>query len=65
MNSIVRQREPFRWDGVPLLAYKADPAEARFEGVTRQVLFDEVLAGIEAHIGSRAIPLPLNTSATS
>ena len=48
MNSIVRQREPFRWDGVPLLAYKADPAEARFEGVTRQVLFGDALElGVE------------------
>jgi S-methyl-1-thioxylulose 5-phosphate methylthiotransferase len=48
VNSIVRQREPFRWDGVPLLAYKADPAEAHFEGVTRQVLFgDSLELGVE------------------
>jgi quercetin dioxygenase-like cupin family protein len=48
VNSIVRQREPFRWDGVPLLAYKADQAEARFEGVTRQVLFGDALdLGVE------------------
>jgi quercetin dioxygenase-like cupin family protein len=48
VSPIVRQRDPFRWDGVPLLAYKADQAEARFEGVTRQVLFGDALdLGVE------------------
>jgi quercetin dioxygenase-like cupin family protein len=48
VSPIVRQRAPFRWDGVPLVAYKADQAEARFEGVTRQVLFgDAADLGVE------------------
>jgi quercetin dioxygenase-like cupin family protein len=40
VNTIIRQREPFRWDGIPLLAYK-DDAGTHFKGVTRQVLFSE------------------------
>ena len=34
----VGQIEPFRWDGVPLLAYKEDGG-THFKSVTRQVLF--------------------------
>jgi mannose-6-phosphate isomerase-like protein (cupin superfamily) len=34
----IRQTEPFRWEGVPVLAYKEDEG-ARFRAVTRQVLF--------------------------
>jgi len=34
----IRQTAPFRWDGVPLLAYKEEGG-TQFNGVTRQVLF--------------------------
>ena len=34
-----RQTEPFRWDSVPLLAYKEDGG-THFKDVTRQVLFE-------------------------
>jgi len=35
----IRQTAPFRWDGVPLLAYKADGG-THFRDITRQVLFE-------------------------
>jgi quercetin dioxygenase-like cupin family protein len=38
MSDHVRQTEPFRWDGVPVLAYKPDGTH--FAGITRQVLFE-------------------------
>ncbi len=41
----IRQAEPFRWDGVPVLAYKPD--ETHFRDVTRQVLFDGEGLGCE------------------
>ncbi|MFO1448626.1 MAG: cupin domain-containing protein [Opitutaceae bacterium] len=34
----VRQTEPFRWEDIPLLAYKEDGG-THFKGVTRQILF--------------------------
>jgi mannose-6-phosphate isomerase-like protein (cupin superfamily) len=34
----VRQTGAFRWDGVPVLAYKSD--QTQFRDVTRQVLFE-------------------------
>lgn len=37
MKSVTRQTAPFRWEGVPLLAYKQDGG-THFKGVTRQVL---------------------------
>ena len=36
----VAQTQPFRWEGVPLLAYKEDGG-THFKEVTRQVLFDD------------------------
>jgi mannose-6-phosphate isomerase-like protein (cupin superfamily) len=36
----VPQTEPFRWEDVPVLAYKED-AGTHFKGVTRQVLFGD------------------------
>ena len=36
----VAQTAPFRWEGVPVLAYKEE-AGAHFKNVTRQVLFDD------------------------
>ena len=38
MSEHVRQISPFRWDGVPILAYK--PEGTHFAGITRQVLFE-------------------------
>jgi len=35
----IRQTAPFRWEDVPLLAYKEDGG-THFKSVTRQVLFD-------------------------
>lgn len=35
-----RQTEPFRWEGVPLLAYKEDGG-THFKSISRQVLFDD------------------------
>ena len=40
MSAPIRETEPFRWEGVPLLAYKADGG-SHFKGVTRQVLFSD------------------------
>lgn len=37
-KTLIRQTEPFRWEDVPLLAYKEDPG-THFKSVTRQVLF--------------------------
>jgi len=37
MSGIIRETDPFRWEGVPLLAYKEDGG-THFKGVTRQVL---------------------------
>jgi mannose-6-phosphate isomerase-like protein (cupin superfamily) len=34
------QTAPFRWEGVPVLAYK-DEAAAHFKDITRQVLFED------------------------
>ncbi|HET8625397.1 MAG TPA: cupin domain-containing protein [Gemmatimonadales bacterium] len=39
------QTQPFRWDGVPVLAYK--PNGTHFRDVTRQVLFDGAGIGCE------------------
>jgi quercetin dioxygenase-like cupin family protein len=36
----VAQTAPFRWENVPVLAYKQDSG-THFRGVTRQVLFDD------------------------
>jgi len=36
----IAQTEPFRWEGIPLLAYKEDGG-THFKDVTRQVLFGE------------------------
>jgi mannose-6-phosphate isomerase-like protein (cupin superfamily) len=41
----LRQTEPFRWDGIPVLAYKPDGTH--FRDVTRQVLFDGAGLGCE------------------
>ncbi len=41
----LRQIEPFRWDGVPVLGYKPDGTH--FRDVTRQVLFDGEGLGCE------------------
>jgi len=38
-NTHLRQSAPFRWEHVPLLAYKEDGG-THFKAVTRQVLFD-------------------------
>jgi len=38
LPTLVRQTDPFRWEGIPLLAYKEDGGN-HFKGVTRQVLF--------------------------
>ena len=37
MRTHIRQTEPFRWDGIPVLAYK--PEGTHFRDMTRQVLF--------------------------
>jgi quercetin dioxygenase-like cupin family protein len=42
----VGQSEPFRWEGLPLLAYKEDGG-THFRSVTRQVLFGGGPAGYE------------------
>jgi mannose-6-phosphate isomerase-like protein (cupin superfamily) len=34
------QTDPFRWEGVPVLAYKEEGG-THFKGITRQVLFDD------------------------
>jgi quercetin dioxygenase-like cupin family protein len=34
------QREPFRWEGVPVLAYKEEEG-THFKAISRQVLFDD------------------------
>jgi mannose-6-phosphate isomerase-like protein (cupin superfamily) len=36
----IAQKEPFRWEDVPVLAYKEEGG-THFKGVTRQVLFDD------------------------
>jgi quercetin dioxygenase-like cupin family protein len=36
----IRQTEPFRWENVPLLAYKEEGG-THFKSITRQVLFDD------------------------
>jgi hypothetical protein len=36
----IARTEPFRWAGVPVLAYKEEGG-THFKGVTRQVLFDD------------------------
>ena len=36
----IAQTDPFRWEGIPLLAYKEDGG-THFRDVTRQVLFDD------------------------
>jgi quercetin dioxygenase-like cupin family protein len=36
----IAQTDPFRWEGIPLLAYKEDGG-THFKDVTRQVLFDD------------------------
>jgi quercetin dioxygenase-like cupin family protein len=37
MNPHVRQTEPFRWEGIPVSAYK--PSGTHFSGITRQLVF--------------------------
>jgi quercetin dioxygenase-like cupin family protein len=37
VSGVIRETDPFRWEGVPLLAYKEDSG-THFRGVTRQVL---------------------------
>lgn len=39
MRAHVRQREPFRWEGIPVRPYKEEGAH--FRGITRQVLVDD------------------------
>ncbi len=41
----LRQTQPFRWDGIPVLAYQPDGTH--FRDVTRQVLFDGAGLGCE------------------
>lgn len=36
----IPQTEPFRWEGIPLLAYKEESG-SHFKSITRQVLFDD------------------------
>ncbi len=36
----IPQTDPFRWEGVPLLAYKEESG-SHFKAITRQVLFDD------------------------
>ena len=36
----IAQKEPFRWEGVPVLAYKEDEG-THYKAVSRQVLFDD------------------------
>jgi quercetin dioxygenase-like cupin family protein len=38
MSSHIRQTDPFRWEGIPVSAYK--PGGTHFAGITRQLLFD-------------------------
>jgi len=38
MSSHIRQTDPFRWEGIPVSAYKPDGTH--FAGITRQLLFD-------------------------
>ncbi len=38
MSTHIRRTDDFRWDGVPVSAYK--PGGTHFAGVTRQLLFD-------------------------
>jgi quercetin dioxygenase-like cupin family protein len=46
MKSIIRQTSPFRWEDVPVLAYKEDAGT--FRGITRQVLHDG-----DGHLGTQ------------
>lgn len=43
--SVIHQNEPFRWDGIPVLAYQE--TGTHFHGVTRQVLFGGEELGTE------------------
>ena len=36
----IPQTDPFRWEGVPVLAYKED-AGTHFKNISRQILFDD------------------------
>ncbi len=36
----IARTDPFRWEGVPVLAYKEDPG-SHFKSISRQVLFDD------------------------
>jgi len=40
VSAVVREEGPFRWSGIPVLAYKAEGG-THFKGVTRQVLVAE------------------------
>jgi quercetin dioxygenase-like cupin family protein len=37
MSALIREADPFRWEGVPVVPYKEDGG-THFKGVTRQVL---------------------------
>lgn len=45
MRTHIRQTESFRWDGIPVLAYK--PEGTHFRDITRQVLFEAEGLGCE------------------
>ena len=47
MKTRVRQTDPFRWEGVPVLPYKEEGTH--FKGITRQVLF-EAAEGLGAQL---------------
>jgi quercetin dioxygenase-like cupin family protein len=36
----IPQTKPFRWDDIPLLAYKEEDGNTHFKAITRQVLFE-------------------------
>ena len=42
----IPRKKPYRWKGVPLLAYKAEGG-THFRDITRQVLFDEEPEGVQ------------------
>ena len=57
MSAIIRETDAFRWEGIPVLAYKED-AGTHFKGITRQVLVrDQILDRVwgDAMVESNAI----------
>jgi len=45
VKNLLKESEPFRWEGVPLLPYKEEGTH--FRDVTRQILFPDEGAGAE------------------